>query len=67
MLSIILKAFHEVTKTLAHEWDTLVRRIGKRTADTLLIYMALALVLETFWFTLVLSIVGLAIFLQLME
>jgi len=62
MLTILLKVFHELTKSLEHEWDTLVKKIGKRTADTLLICMVLALVLETFWFTLILSLFSLAYF-----
>lgn len=62
MLTIILKAFHEVTKTLAHEWDTLVKRIGKRTADMILVSLALAIILETFWFTLMVSLLSLAYF-----
>jgi hypothetical protein len=55
MLSALLKAFHEISKVLTHEWDTLVKRVGRRTADTLLIYLALAIILETFWLTLILS------------
>jgi hypothetical protein len=62
MLTLLLKAFYEISKNLTHEWDRLIKKVGKRTADTLLVFLALALILETFWFTLILSMLGLAYF-----
>jgi len=62
MLTTLLKAFREISKVLTHEWDTLVKKVGKRTADTLLVYLALAIILEVFWFTLTLSLLSLAYF-----
>jgi hypothetical protein len=64
MLSALLKAFHEISKALTHEWEPLVKKIGKRTADILLVFLALALILETFWFTLILSLLSLVYFIK---
>ncbi len=64
MLSALLKAFHEISKALTHAWEPLARKVGKRTADMLLVFLALALILETFWFTLILSLLSLVYFIK---
>lgn len=56
MLTIIIQALKQILKMLNHEWDTLVRKIGKQTANVLLTYIALGVLFEIFWLTLMLSL-----------
>ena len=56
MLSIILEALQQISKILIHDWDTLVKKIGKPTANVLLTLMTLGILFEIFWLTLVISV-----------
>lgn len=56
MLSTLLQACHQIMKTLIHEWDLLEKKVGKRTADNMFVFITLAIIFEVFWFTLVLTL-----------
>jgi hypothetical protein len=56
MLTIFVQLLQQIFHALVHEWDTLVRKVGKRTANVLLTYLALGVILEIFWLTLMISV-----------
>jgi hypothetical protein len=53
MLRTLFKTLNKPLRTLAHTLDVLSKRVGKHVAETLVIFIALALVVETLWLTLV--------------
>ncbi len=59
MLNLILKMLQKFFGILSRQWDTLVKKVGKSTANTLLIYLALGILFEIIWLTLIISLVTL--------
>lgn len=64
MLNIILKALQQLLNFLFHQWGILVKKVGKHTANTLLIYITIGFLFEVFWLTLLLSVIILINFLN---
>jgi len=63
-LTIVIKALQQMFEILIHEWDTLVKNIGKQMANVLLAYIALGILFEVFWFTLMISLLVMTFFLD---
>lgn len=64
MLTILIQTMQQIFNLLIHEWDTLVKKVGKSTANVLLTYIALVVLFEVIWLTLVISILVLVIVLN---
>lgn len=59
MVNLILIMLQKFFGILSRQWDTLVKKVGKSTANTLLTYLALGILFEVIWLILMISLVTL--------
>ena len=59
MFELFHQILRQIFNALVHDWDTLVKKVGKQTANVLLAYIALGVLFEAFWLTLLVSILAL--------
>ena len=59
MITLLSKLLYKLIIAVEHQWNTLVEKISRRTANALLTYMAVVMLFEVVWVTLVLSALAL--------
>jgi hypothetical protein len=55
MYKILLQILNKLLNSLALTLDVLLTKVNNRTADALVVFLTLAVVIETLWLTLVLT------------
>lgn len=55
MITLISKILYKIINAVEHQWNTLIEKTSRRTANALLTYMAIVTLFELIWITLVLT------------